>query len=93
MSRLVERDGSCAAPLKSFEHYPEPAISPDGRYALIGIPRRDGHDVALISLVNGKILQTLPGIWSEWSVAFGADGRHFFVTGGSFVASYKIAER
>ena len=78
---------------ESFEHYPEPVISPDGRYALIGIPRRDGHDVALISLVNGKILQTLPGIWSEWSVAFGADSRHFFVTGGSFVASYKIAER
>lgn len=75
---------------KQFEGYPEPAVSPDGRYGLIGIPHRNRHNIALISMRNGQILQTLPSVWSSWAVAFAPDSRRFFVTGGSFVASYEI---
>ncbi|HEV7658644.1 MAG TPA: hypothetical protein VGO55_02240 [Allosphingosinicella sp.] len=40
--------------------YPTPAISPDGRFALIGLP--DGEDlrVALVSMRDGAIVQQLP---------------------------------
>lgn len=76
-----------------FEGYSEPAISPDGRYALIGIPHRKNHNIALVSMTDGRILQTVPSIWSTWSVTFGADSRHFYVSGGAFAASYEIDER
>lgn len=39
--------------------YPNPAISDDGRYALVGLPYKDAHSqIALISMDDGKIVQT-----------------------------------
>jgi hypothetical protein len=42
--------------------YPAPAISPDGRYALIGLP--DGQDlhIALVSMRDGRVVQLLPAL-------------------------------
>jgi hypothetical protein len=77
---------------KQFEGYPEPVVSPDGRYALVGIPHRNGNNIALVSMRDGQILQTVPSTWSTWSVDFGADSRRFFVSGGNFVATYELAE-
>jgi len=70
----------------------EPAISPNGRYALAGIPEQNGHTIGLISMSDGRVLQTVPSIWSSWTYDF-TDNRHFYVSGGSFVASYEIGDR
>jgi hypothetical protein len=38
-----------------------PAISEDGRYAVIGLmPERPSPQIALVSMDDGKILQTVP---------------------------------
>jgi len=77
---------------EEFEGYPEPAISPEGRYALIGIPRNHGANIALISLENGQILQTMRSLQRDFQATFGAD-RRFFVSSGAYVAVYEIEDR
>ena len=63
--------------------YPNPAISDDGRYALIGLPYK-GTDsqIALISMDDGKIVQTFrsPG-HSLSSMGFLREGRGLWIHG------------
>ena len=46
----------------SDEGFPMPAISPDGRFALIGLPRTEGagRRLALVRMTDGRIVQELP---------------------------------
>lgn len=70
--------------------YPTPAISPDNRFAIIGIPSKDEYRIAFISMANGRILQTVRPPWtSEVAVSFSPDSSLAFVSGGSTVLVYK----
>ncbi|HEX6740343.1 MAG TPA: hypothetical protein VF079_00920 [Sphingomicrobium sp.] len=86
---------------KRFEGYREPVISPDGRYALIGVPQNDGHmrghwliyaKIGLISMSDGKIVQTVPSFSEGYSTSFGPNGR-FFIGSVGYVATYEITGR
>ena len=83
-----------------FEGYGEPVISPDGRYALIGVPQNDDYmrgnwliykKIALISMSDGKILQTMPSFSSSYSMSFSTDGR-FLIGSAGYAATYKVGE-
>jgi len=71
--------------------YPTPAVSPDGRLAMIGLPANDQFQIALISMKDGQILQRFRPPWtSEVVVSFSPNGSLAFVSGGSTVVVYKI---
>jgi len=72
-----------------------PAISPDGRYALISLPNRDRPTTALISMKSGEILQELSDDWwgSKKLMQFAPDGKSFWISGGRLVAVYDIQDR
>ena len=71
--------------------YPAPAISPDGRLAMIGIPANDEYRLALISMKDGRVLQKIRPPWaSEVVVSFSPDGSLAYVSGGATIAVYAI---
>ena len=73
---------------ETFSRSDVPAISPDGRFGLISMP---AGTVALISMVNGNVIQEIPKIWtSECSMGFSEDGKTAWVSGGSRIAVYKL---
>ena len=73
---------------KNFENNDVPAISPDGRFALISIP---ANKVALVSMRNGIIIQEVPKSWtSKCAMGFSADGKTAWISGGSTVAFYRL---
>ncbi|WP_421855037.1 YncE family protein [Novosphingobium sp.] len=69
----------------AFSNPDPPAISPDGRYALITLPRlagSGGANTALISMEDGRILQTIRNPWSSaCAMGFTPDGRRAWVSG------------
>jgi hypothetical protein len=76
-----------------FEAYPWPAVSPDGKVALMGFPSppEKPTNAALISMIDGGVLQTLPNPWgSEYAVGFIRDGRSMWLRGGPTVAFYDL---
>lgn len=83
---------------KRFDGYGEPVVSPDGRYALIGVPQNDGYllgkgliykKIALISMDDGQVIQTVPSFSESYSMSFGPDGR-FYIGSVGYVATYEI---
>jgi hypothetical protein len=69
------------------------AVSPDGLYAVIGVPAEADRmpRAGLISLRDGRVLQTFRGPWnSHCDAGFTADGR-LWLNGGGLVAIYQIA--
>jgi hypothetical protein len=78
-----------------FANGVDTAVSPDGRYAIINVPPNvnDGYPrAALISLADGKILQTFRGPWnSRCHSGFAADGRSFWLSGGTLFVVYRLA--
>ena len=86
---------------KRFEANSEPVISPDGRYALIGIPQNDDdyrrgssliyEKIGLISMSDGSFLQSMPSFSKTYSTSFGTDQR-FYIGSVGYVATYEIAE-
>lgn len=72
--------------------YPNPAISDDGRYALIGLPY-NGPDsqIALISMDDGKIVQTFrsPG-YTLNSIGFLQGGRGVWMHGDGVTDLYEL---
>jgi hypothetical protein len=79
--------------------YPNPAISEDGRYALVGLPYNappDPHpQVALISMEDGKIVQRFrsAGSGSLDSIGFLAGDRGVWVSSGGVTALYDLHRR
>ena len=51
---------------KTFSGYNVPAISPDGLYALVSMPPRDGHwqTTALVEMKSGRVLQEVLDPWN-----------------------------
>jgi len=72
---LKLRQPDVRATVPRLDFYPNPAISEDGRYALVGLPY-DGPgphaQIALISMDHGKIVQRFrsPGPGSLNSIGF-----------------------
>ncbi len=69
-----------------------PAISPDGRYAFISLPReRNRSTTALISMASGKVIQRIPRPWtSGCAVGFSRDGRKAWISGGATTYVFDI---
>ncbi|TBY67100.1 hypothetical protein E0H46_19425 [Rhizobium leguminosarum bv. viciae] len=76
-----------------FSRSLHPAVSPDGRWGLISLPDEQGAALALISMTSGKVIQKVrqPG-WGPIGLSFSADSKSAFVTGGTIVATYAVAE-
>lgn len=57
--------------------YPPPAISPDGRYALIALARtgEPPPDIGLISLDTGVLVQTIPAPGETYVMGFARSGQ------------------
>jgi hypothetical protein len=72
---------------ETFARSDVPAVSSDGRFALISMPTRT---VALLSMTNGAILQEISKPWSECAMGFSADGTTIWISGGSRVVFYKL---
>ena len=70
--------------------YPNPAISDDGRYALVGLPSHS--QLALISMDDGKIVQTFPspGQGEPDSIGFFQGGRGVWIHRYGATVLYKL---
>jgi len=73
-----------------------PAISPDGRFALIGLPRTEGagRRLALLRMTDGRIVQELPAPPLPWfgkpdEIGFSGTNR-FWVRSANLTAFYRI---
>jgi hypothetical protein len=76
-----------------FSNDGQPAISPDGRYALISLPARlqEDHAAALIDMASGKILQKILSDGASASgFGFSADGTSAWISGPRRVAYYRL---
>jgi hypothetical protein len=80
--------------------FPMPAISQDGRHALIGLmPQRTNVRIALVSMDDGKILQTIPvpggihvtGSPGAYAMGFFRDGRGVWTGALGLTALYDLA--
>lgn len=81
---------------KTFATIRQPAISRDGRFALISMPELvPGSPItALISMKTGKVLQELPSPWSgECAMGFLEDSKSAWISGGAKVVVYKIGSK
>ena len=73
----------------------KPAISKDGRYALISMPASEQgtETVALISMRDGKIIQQIgTQLTSQASIGFSEDGKGAWLSGLSFLITYRFNE-
>jgi hypothetical protein len=70
--------------------FPAPAISPDGRYALVALmPQGDRPRIGLLSMTDGAIVQTLPApAGSTYAMGFARGGRAVWTQGYSVTALY-----
>ena len=79
---------------KEFSGSNVPAISLDGRYALISMPRENHRSTtALISMASGKVIQQIPHPWtSGCAVGFSRDGRKAWISGGAAAYIFDITK-
>ena len=84
------------ATARQFESYPKPAISPDGRFALVGLPSEVGGSprAALLDLRDGGVLQTFHDpSHLDYAVGFTDGGRRAWISAGPIVALYDLTPR
>ena len=73
---------------KTFSRSNVPAVSPDGRFALVSTPT---GTIALLSMRNGAVLHEIPKPWTdECAMGFSSDGRKVWISGGSTLVFYKL---
>lgn len=71
------------------QYFPLPAISPDGRYALIGLLSTETQGrVGIVSMEDGRIVQELPGIGWQ-GMGFVDGGRTIWDVAHNTVAFYR----
>jgi WD40 repeat protein len=71
--------------------FPAPAISEDGRYALVGLmPRDDSVQIALIAMNDGRIVQTLPAPGGAYTMGFARGGRTVWTHAYGVTALYNL---
>lgn len=83
-----------------FESHASPIISPNGRYALVSFPQNESFKrgswliygrIALVSMSDGKVLQTMPSFSEGYSMSFG-EGARFYIGSVGYLATYEIVE-
>jgi hypothetical protein len=73
--------------------FPTPAISPDGRHALVGlVPTHAGPRIALVTMDRGEIVQTLPTPGGTYSMGFTHEGRSVWTHAHGLTALYDIRD-
>jgi hypothetical protein len=71
--------------------FPAPAISPDGRTALVGLMPTEGvPPIGLISMQDGTILQTLPAPGGPYAMGFACGGRTVWTHAIGLTALYDV---
>lgn len=88
---------SIAGTAFDFSQTYQPAISPDGRYALISMPVGNGshrETIALISMADGHEIQRFnkPEAF-DFALRFGRDGRSFSIDGDLAILTYQLAKK
>jgi hypothetical protein len=87
-----------ATAINDYE-FPMPAISPDGRYALVGLmPERTSVRIALIAMDDGRIVQTVPvpggiyvtGSHGAYAMGFARGGRTVWTSALGLTALYEL---
>jgi hypothetical protein len=81
---------------KTFATIRQPAISRDGRLALISIPELVAGSpiTALVSMKTGKVLQEFPSPWSgECAMGFLDDSKAAWISGGAYIVVYNIGPK
>jgi hypothetical protein len=69
--------------------FPTPAISPDGRYALVALmPQGDRPRIGLLSMTDGAIVQTIPAPAGSYTMGFVRGGRAVWTQGYGVAALY-----
>jgi hypothetical protein len=72
-------------------HFPVPAISPDGRMALVGLmPIKEITAIGLVSSQDGRILQRLPAPGASFSTGFVRDGQAVWTHADGVTAIYEL---
>ncbi|HXO84891.1 MAG TPA: hypothetical protein VN803_05130 [Gemmatimonadales bacterium] len=70
--------------------FPTPAISPDGHYALVGLVPEDRALVALVSMRDGAIVQTIPAPGGAYAMGFAQGGRTVWTYAYGVTALYAL---
>ena len=71
--------------------FPTPAISQNGRYALVGLVPADARPlIALVSMDDGKIVQTFPAPGGDYAMGFVRDGRSVWTHAYGLTALYDL---
>jgi hypothetical protein len=76
--------------------FPTPAISPDGRYALVGLMPEAGKAprIALVAMNDGTVVQTLPPpSGAQYSMGFAQSGRVVWTHSSGLTALYAVLPR
>jgi len=80
------------ATLSRNYEFPVPAISPDGRFALIGLPPEDHALIALVAMADGKIVQKIPLPAAYATMGFANGGQLVWTHGYGVTALYDIGQ-
>lgn len=68
-----------------------PAISDNGRFALVGlVPNDTGTLIGVVSMIDGKIVQTLPAPGGDYAMGFACGGRTVWTHANGLTALYDI---
>ncbi len=71
---------------------PTPAISPDGRYAFVGLIEDDKPMVAaLVDMRDGKTIQTIPSPGYPYAIGFAREGRTVWTYAHGVTTLYDLA--
>lgn len=82
---------SIRATVTADHEFSTPAISPDGRYALIGlVPQSERPLIALITMEDGKIVQTFPSPGGVYTMGFVRGGLTVWTHAYGLTALYDV---
>jgi hypothetical protein len=82
---------SIRATVTNDDEFPTPAISPDGRYAIVGlVPTDTAPVIALVAMDDGKIVQTLPAPGGIYTMGFARGGRTVWTHAYGMTALYDL---
>jgi hypothetical protein len=80
------------ATVKHNSLFPLPAISPDGRFALIGLPPEGHALIALVAMADGRIVQKIPLPAAYATMGFANGGQLVWTHGYGVTALYDIGQ-
>lgn len=82
---------SLRATVTNDHEFPTPAISPDGRHALIGlVPDGERLLIALVSMQDGTIVQTFPLPGADYTMGFARGGQTVWTHAYGLTALYDL---